>query len=158
MNELLKTENEIADLLEATFEESKGLYKKEKTPRKLKTKLKKIQKILRLDNETQALIMAMLYQYRINEENLTNRAIAAHLDCELSDLAGIRHQVNMLFFGGYLVKIENMNIRCIELDKSLFLLHIIWRIRRLLQDVGNKRNTRILYTCKCHSKFNDPSF
>lgn len=120
MNELLKTENEIADLLEAAFKESKGLFKKEKTPRSLNSKLKKIKKILRLDNETQALIMAMLYDYRVKEENLTNRAIANHLDCELSDLAGVKHQINILFFGGYLIKIENLTLRCIELEKSLF--------------------------------------
>jgi len=120
MNELLKTENKLADLLEATCRESKGLYKKEKTPIKLMTKLKKIKKLLRLDNETQAIIMALLYSYRVKEENLTNGEISRHLDCTLSELTGVRHQINMMFFKGLLLKIENMSLRCIELEKSLF--------------------------------------
>lgn len=119
MNELLKTENKLSDLLQSIFKESKGLYLKEKTPIKLMTKLKKIKNILRLDNETQSLLIALLYNYKTNEEDLTNREISKHLDCDISDLAGIRHQINMLFFKGLLFKVENIT-KYIELEKSLF--------------------------------------
>ena len=120
MNELLKNENDISDTLESICESSKGLYKKNKTPRALMTKLKKVKKLLKLDNETQALVLSMIYSYRMKEENLTNKRIAQHLDCSVSQLTGFMHQVNMLFFKGLLMKIETATLRCIEIEKSIF--------------------------------------
>ena len=50
MNELLTTSNDVSMLLEQVLLESKDLYAKKKTPVKLMTKLKKVKKLLKLDD------------------------------------------------------------------------------------------------------------
>lgn len=120
MNELIKTENPTSKLLEEIFEESKNLYSKKNTPKKLSTKLKKAAKILRLDNEIQSVIIAILYDFRVKDENVTNKDLANHLGCNVTDLTGVRHQINKLFFKSMVIKMETTNNRYLELEKSFF--------------------------------------
>lgn len=121
MNNLLTNDNPIQDLLLEIYDKSKGLYKKEKTPRALETSLNKLSKILKLKDKLQSLVISLIYKHQIEDEKATLKKIAEHLDCKVSELVNLSSHFNFLHFTGQIDKVNsNVDGKSYEITSRLY--------------------------------------